>query len=177
MAAAAKPKGLAEALFKVQGEIQKVAKGSTNSHFGNTYASLPDIMDELHPILQKNELLLSQVMDCSERVERPGLRTVLLHVPSGEKIEGLALFADNLNAQQTGSAVTYFRRYGVLSILGIVADDDDGNLASGNTAQVAAPVQATASEPVAGLQPQSPAETADALPAASGGGLGGGVVL
>lgn len=168
MAAPSKPKGLAEALFKVQGEIQKVKKGSTNSHFGNTYASLPDIMEELHPILQKNELLLSQVMDCSDG-DRPGLRTVLLHVPTGEKIEGLALFADGLNAQQTGSAVTYFRRYGVLSVLGIVADDDDGNLASGNPASATPPVQATTPAPA----PAAP----EGLPAASGGGLGGGVVL
>ena len=143
MPAAAKAKSLAEALFKVQGTIQKVAKGEVNSHFGNTYASLPDIWDELQPILQKHGLLLSQIMDCSDRIERPGLRTVLYHVESDQKIEGLALFPEGLNAQQTGSAVTYFRRYGLLSILGIVADDDDGNAASQNKVAAATPAQAT----------------------------------
>jgi len=166
MPAATKGKNLAEALFRVQGEIMKVAKGEVNSHFGNTYASLPDIWDELQPILQKNDLLLSQVMD-TDGIGNAGLRTVLFHVPTEQKIEGLALFAAGINAQQTGSAVTYFRRYGLLSILGIVADDDDGNLASSNR-----------SAPAAAQTPATPAEAAAApLPAAPTDGLGGGVVL
>ncbi len=168
MAAAAKPKGLAEALFAVQGAVQKVQKDGKNPHFNSTYASLPGIMEVLNPVFQKNDLLLSQVMDSEGG--KTGLRTVLMHVPSGEKIEGLALFADGINAQQTGSAVTYFRRYGILSMLGIVADaDDDGHLASIPT-PAPAPAQATPEAAPA----QAPATT---LPAASGGGLGGGVVL
>lgn len=172
MPAKAKASSIAEALFTVQGEIQKVKKGSTNSHFGNTYAALPDIMEELHPILQKNDLLLSQVMDVSPRTEKPGLRTVLYHIPSQQNIEGLAVFPDGLNAQQTGSAVTYFRRYGILSILGIVADDDDGNLAS-RPASAPAPA---AVAPVANETVAAPAPSG-ALPAAGSPALGGGVVL
>jgi ERF superfamily protein len=170
---------IAEALFAVQATIQKVAKKDTNSHFGNTYASLPDIWEELHPILQENGLLLSQVMDVSPNMERPGLRTVLYHIPSQQNIEGFAAFQEGINAQQTGSAVTYFRRYGLLSILGIVPDDDDGNLASGNTGNRSAPPSANIPAATIAESQFDAAAAADGnvLPAAPSAGIGGGVVL
>jgi hypothetical protein len=173
MPAAAKPKNLAEALFRVQGEVLKVQKDGKNPHFNSTFASLPGIMEVLNPVLQKNDLFLAQVMDCSERGESgPGLRTVLFHVPTQEKIEGLALFPAGLNAQQTGGAVTYFRRYGILSMLGIVADeDDDGSVAS--TPVTTQRAVSSGDEDLGQTQPP----TGDVLPAASGSGLGGGVVL
>ena len=34
--------------------------------------------------------------------------------------------------QQLGSAITYARRYGLVSMFGLEQEDDDGNLASGN---------------------------------------------
>ena len=37
-----------------------------------------------------------------------------------------------------GSAITYYRRYTLASLLGLQADDDDGNLASGKSSS---PVQ------------------------------------
>jgi hypothetical protein len=166
--AAAKPKGLAEALFSIQSEFTKIAKGGKNPHFGSTYTTLVQLIEALNPLFQKNDLLFSQVMDSEDG--RTGLRTILMHVPSGEKIEGLALFPDGLNAQQTGSAVTYFRRYGIQSMLGIVSEDDDGNAAS-RPAPAPAPAQATA--PTGPAQP----DNTTVLPAATGTGLGGGVVL
>ena len=36
----------------------------------------------------------------------------------------------NLDAQKIGSAITYFRRYTLASLLGLQAQDDDGNSAS-----------------------------------------------
>jgi hypothetical protein len=168
MPAASKPKGLADALFSIQSEFTKIAKGGKNPHFGSTYTTLVQLIEALNPLFQKNDLLFSQVMDSEDG--RTGLRTILMHVPTGEKIEGLALFPDGLNAQQTGSAVTYFRRYGIQSMLGIVSEDDDGNLAS-RPAPQAAPAQATPA-----VAPAQTPET-QTLPAATGSGLGGGVVL
>jgi hypothetical protein len=68
--------------------------------------------------------------------------------------------------------VTYFRRYGLLSILGIVADDDDGNLASRSTPAQSQPAQVQTTPGIV-----TPSNTVDALPAAPTDGLGGGVVL
>lgn len=44
--------------------------------------------------------------------------------------------SNTADAQSIGSAITYAKRYAFCAILGIVADDDeDANIASGNTTQ------------------------------------------
>lgn len=44
--------------------------------------------------------------------------------------------SNTADAQSIGSAITYAKRYAFCAILGIVADDDeDANIASGNSAQ------------------------------------------
>jgi hypothetical protein len=43
--------------------------------------------------------------------------------------------------QQLGSAVTYARRYQLVSLLGLEAEDDDGNYASGKTNATSKPTQ------------------------------------
>jgi len=174
--AAAKPKTLADALFAVQGAISKVAKDADNPFYHSRYASLPSIVEVVYPILQKNGLVLSQVMDQSVN-GAAALRTVLLHPESGQIVEGTCPFPDGLNAQQMGSAVTYLRRYGLLSILGIVADsDDDGALASGTVGGRSTP-QAT--EPLSvPTTPDGPAQgQPTTLPAAPSSGVGGSLVL
>lgn len=172
MPAAAKPKhtSLASALFAVQAELTKVLKDGKNPHFNSTFATLPGIVEAVNPVLQKHGLAYSQPLDSVDG--KAGLKTVLMHPESSEMVEGTCPFPDGLNAQQTGSAVTYFRRYSLLGILGIVADeDDDGGLASRAIAneqakQATPPAQATQTE-----------QAAQPLPAAPAPALGGGVVL
>jgi hypothetical protein len=72
----------------------------------------------------------SELRDRSTEVrdERVILKTVIYHVESGEQISSELLLPQNTDPQKTGSAITYYRRYALCSLLGIVADeDDDGN--------------------------------------------------
>lgn len=175
MPTANKPKhaSLAAALFAVQAELTKVLKDGKNPHFNSTFATLPGIVEAVNPVLQKHGLAYSQPLDHVEF--KAALRTVLMHPESGEMIEGICPFPDGINAQQTGSAVTYFRRYSLLGILGIVADeDDDGGLASrAQTAPQAAPTGVSSEEAVL----QATGHPVQPLPAAPAPALGGGVVL
>ncbi len=59
------------------------------------------------------------------------LVTTLRHV-SGNTIEGMLPLepAKPRDPQSMGSAITYARRYAYMAILGIAAEDDDGNAAS-----------------------------------------------
>lgn len=147
---------LGAALLAFQGEVTKVGKDSINSYFeGHRYASLQKVMEVVRPVLQVNGLVISQVLDNADGA--PALRTILMHASSGDRLEGTCPFPENLNAQQMGSAVTYFRRYGLLAVLGLVPDDDDdGNLAS----------QAPAQAPAAAVS------SSQALPAAPGATVG-----
>jgi hypothetical protein len=166
MATAAKPKTLAGALLAFQGEVSKVGKDSVNSHFSNSYASLEKIMEVIRPVLQKHGLVLSQILDNAHG--HAALRTIIMHPESDQALEGVCPFPTGLNAQQMGSAVTYFRRYGALAVLGLVTDaDDDGNLASTATPVVAQASTSPTDVPVpAGTTP---------LPAAPAAGIGGAV--
>jgi hypothetical protein len=102
------------------------------------------------------------------------LETVLLHL-SGEWISGeMFLPLAKGDPQGVGSAITYGRRYGLMAILGMVADDDDdGNAASGHNpremnynrgaSQTARPPQQTRQAPPA-AQAAAAANVAAAAP-------------
>ena len=114
---------IAKAIVQFQSELKPVDKNSSNPFFKSKYADLPEVMQTIQPLLAKNKLAVVQMM--SELNGEPALTTIVLH-ESGEKIEATSpLFLAKNDPQSHGSSVTYARRYGVMSALGIVADEDD----------------------------------------------------
>lgn len=128
---------LAAALAKAQGEIENVKKGNINPHFKSAYANLASVWDAIRDDLTKNGLSVLQ-LPCAAPAGQVGLRTVLLH-SSGQSIEDTFFMPvkDASNPQAVGSALTYARRYALMSIVGIAPEDDDGNAAKGKPAPVA----------------------------------------
>lgn len=121
---------LTKALVKAQSEFPSIPNDAENPHFKNKFASLHTIMEKVLPVLNANGLALMQFPTALEG--QPALRTKLVHAESGEYEEDtmLLVLAKN-DPQSQGSALTYARRYAVLSALGLVADeDDDGATAS-----------------------------------------------
>lgn len=121
---------LAKALSKAQGEMEAAKKGSLNPHFKNKYADLADVIDAVREPLCKNGLSFVQF----PRTLGEGkleLITLLMH-SSGEWIEGGVplLFSKN-DMQGLGGAITYARRFGLSSMVGLSQDDDDGETAAG----------------------------------------------
>ena len=114
---------IAKALVQFQSELKPVDKNSSNPFFKSKYADLPEVMQTIQPLLAK--IKLAVVLMMSELNGEPALTTIVLH-ESGEKIEATSpLFLAKNDPQSHGSSVTYARRYGVMSALGIVADEDD----------------------------------------------------
>jgi hypothetical protein len=61
----------------------------------------------------------------------------LHHVESGEEtFQELGMLPARQDPQGIGSAITYGRRYLLMTMLGLVADDDDGNAASRTPPQI-----------------------------------------
>jgi hypothetical protein len=115
---------LATALAKAQGEFGAIPKGELNPFFQSKYAGLPDVVLNASPILSKNGLSISQFIHQNELGE-DCLKTYLLH-SSGQFIEfSMKLYLGKLDSQAMGSATTYARRYSYMSVLGLVADEDD----------------------------------------------------
>lgn len=120
---------LAKALAIVQSKLQPAAKDAKNPFFKSNYSTLNSVWDSCRELLAANGLAVVQTNDVS--ADGVIVETVLMH-ESNEWISGrICLPLTKHDAQGVGSAISYGRRYGLASIIGIVSDeDDDGNAAS-----------------------------------------------
>lgn len=118
---------IVEALISIQKELEAVPKKGKNPHFGNRYVELEDALASAIPTLNKYNIFLTQTVD------QNCLLTTLLHT-SGQWIESaIPIINKKGDDQGQGGSITYAKRYGLLSILGIPTEDDDGNTASQDT--------------------------------------------
>jgi hypothetical protein len=121
--AATKTRSLAAALRSVREEVPELQKDSINPHHGKKHISLDSLLVQILPVLHRHDVLLMQ--SPSNIDGQPALTTALVHVPSEQSIdETMPLILDKNNPGGHGSAITYARRYAVLSLLGLVADGD-----------------------------------------------------
>lgn len=119
---------LLKSLFAVQRSVTKVEKGSTNPHFKNSYADLNTVLGALRPALQEAGVLLMQA-PVSAPDGMLALATILS--TADERIEFVATTPlQKDDPQGVGSAITYLRRYSLVSIFALEAVDDDGEAAS-----------------------------------------------
>jgi ERF superfamily protein len=121
---------LAPAVVAAQAEMTNAPK-DTKGQVGNQirfYTDLPTITDHVRPILAKHGLGYVQ-FPCNTLTGHVGLTTRLIHA-SGEWLEDEYSMPAGQGAQGVGSALTYARRYALMALLGIAADDDDGAAAS-----------------------------------------------
>ena len=131
-------KTIAPALHKAQGQIKAALKDSTNPHFRSKYADLSSVIEAVKPALQANGITFLQGVH--DAVEGVAVETMLLHT-SGEWLSSvMRIPAVKQDAQGYGSAITYGRRYGLQSMCGVPAEDDDGNAATASTTSRITPV-------------------------------------
>jgi hypothetical protein len=129
---------IAPALHKAQGQIKAALKDSTNPHFRSKYADLSSVIEAVKPALQANGITYLQGVH--DAVDGVAVETMLLHT-SGEWISSvMRIPAVKQDAQGYGSAITYGRRYGLQSMCGVPAEDDDGNAATASTTSRITPV-------------------------------------
>jgi hypothetical protein len=112
------------ALCKAQSEMGPARKGKVNPAFRSNYADLASVIEAVQP-LHDNGLAYSQLVAVDGDIV--GVRTVLRHV-SGQTLDcGLMTArAKDASAQAIGSALSYMRRYSLMTACGIASADDDG---------------------------------------------------
>lgn len=116
---------LAKALLAFQTDPPPVHLDATNPHFRSKYASLGGVVAAIRPALTKHGLVYTQPPTLTPE-GAPALETRLIHAESGEELSSvMPLTAEKPGPQAQGSALTYARRYALLSILGLVGDEDD----------------------------------------------------
>ena len=115
---------LHQKVYKCKLAIGKVTKNANNPHFKKSYADLNAIIEAVEPILLENGLLLLQP------IHGNSVCTQIIDVESGNMMESCMDLPTGIDPQKMGSAITYYRRYTLQSILSLQAVDDDGNMAS-----------------------------------------------
>ncbi len=122
-------KEITVALIAAQGGLPKLSKDKINPFFKHGYVGLETVMPEALAILNKNGMALTQTVGTAEGGGTT-LSTTILH-SSGEWISDTQpLLLVKPDPQGQGSAITYGRRYAVMAMLGLVADDDDDGAAA-----------------------------------------------
>lgn len=119
---------LAEALALAQAEFTKIEKSKTaevrsdKGAFSYAYADLAAAIDATRPALTKYGLAVMQPV----RMEgQTVIVTTLLAHKSGQCISEDMTWPAGADTRARGSAVTYARRHGYLSMVGAAAQDDD----------------------------------------------------
>lgn len=115
-------KNIYKAIAKFQQEVPVLVKDTQG--YGYSYTDLPAIFKVINPLMEKNGLGFTQLINGTDLV------TKVFHLESGEEItsttaipQGVSLKGMN-DFQVLGSAITYLRRYALSAMLGLVTDKD-----------------------------------------------------
>ena len=112
-------------MFLLQQEIGAISKDASNPFYNSKYFDINSLIKQLQPLLKKHKLLLLQPIE-----EDIVMSKLICIEGSGGVISGLKL-PEISDPQKLGSCITYYRRYTLSSLLGLQAEDDDANAASG----------------------------------------------
>ena len=112
-----------ENLFAAKKEIGKISKDSTNPFFKSKYFDINSLLEHVEPILNKHGLFVIQP------IEEDKVVTKIID-EKGFGVASAITMSLLPDPQKMGSAITYYRRYTLQSLLALQAEDDDGNHAA-----------------------------------------------
>jgi hypothetical protein len=114
-----------EDLINAQKQTAPLIKNAINPHFRSKYADLGAVLEASLDAFHSNNFAVTQYNNSDEYGQYVATR--LAHT-SGEVFESKVYLVLSKNDMQgLGSAITYARRYGLLGMAGLAAEDDDGN--------------------------------------------------
>ena len=118
-----KAKNIYQKLADAKSEIGAISKDSTNPFFKSKYFDINNLLAHVEPILHKHGLLVLQP------IKNNMVYTEIIELETGNA-ESSAIPLPELNdPQKLGSAITYYRRYTLASLLALQAEDDDAQSA------------------------------------------------
>lgn len=120
---------LHKAMAKAFPLIEGALKDSNNPHFKSKYADLSSVVGAIKPALTANDLFFVQMTH--EHQGGVCVETIVCHADGEQMSFGkLSVPASKNDAQGYGSALTYCRRYSLMTAFGVCPEDDDGNAAT-----------------------------------------------
>jgi hypothetical protein len=142
--------------FRANASIDKT--GLNKFHNNSKYHTIDDLIKGLANTLDYG-LGFTQTFEGNELV------TTIMHLESGEKIEGRIYIGDYTDAQKWAGAVTYKRRIALVTMFGLSEPDEDGNQTINTPARQANPpkIQPPAKSPA----PKTPSKVERGTPNAT----------
>ena len=121
-------KNLPAALIAAQQAFTPVVKDNraNTGKYSYSYADLGSVLEAVTPGLHANGLVISQCMDLYD--SQPCIKTILMHADSEKELVSYTpiIWADKSDPQKFGGGITYSRRYALMAMLNLGAEDDDG---------------------------------------------------
>lgn len=127
----AEPRALwAEAFIKAQSDLPLIPKTKsatittkTGGSYAYQFADLPDVLAAAVPVLNKHGLGVGQSVAGDAR--EVTVTTRIYHTSGHCEEFGPLVLPSGGDARSAGSAITYAKRYGLCSALGVAPEDDD----------------------------------------------------
>jgi hypothetical protein len=107
----------------IQNKIGKLTKDTKG--FNYKYFDINQLLEKLQPILEEENLIVIQPI-----IEGSVVTKIIDTSEDSIILESSIKLPENVEPQKLGSAITYYRRYTLVSLLALEAEDDDGKSAS-----------------------------------------------
>ena len=125
---------LSKRFFELQRECRKIGRNDAADvkSYKYEYVNLPKLRDAIGELFEKYDFFFSQPLRTTDDGKNI-LQTIICDAKTGLEFlhSEMTLYPRNENnSQDWGGAITYMRRYQLLSVLGIVADKDDDDYLS-----------------------------------------------
>ena len=121
---------LAQAMLDFRVNVDSVTKDSTNPYFNSGYTSYNAVRETINPTLDMLGIVVIQAPMILEGIDVLNTKVYMAHNPSDFICSNIRLLMPKSDMQQLGGAITYAKRYSLVSLFGLAEEDDDGNKAS-----------------------------------------------
>jgi hypothetical protein len=108
-------------LLEVQKEVGAISKDSKNPFFKSKYFDINKLIEVVNPVLSDKGIVLLQPIQDNK------VQSVLVDSESGDSVKSELELPNLTDPQKVGSCISYYRRYTLSSLLGLQAEDEDGN--------------------------------------------------
>lgn len=120
----------AQKVARIQDTAGKIERDMKNPYHKSMYFDINKLLEKLQPIMRDEKMVIIQPIMENRVVSQ------IVDTETGLVVDSSLELPIDPNPQKLGSAITYYRRYTLQSLLGLQADDDDdGNSASGKTSK------------------------------------------
>jgi hypothetical protein len=125
-----KDRNIYSVILEARGMIGAVSKNAKNPFFKSNYADINNVIETITPVCESLGIVFTQ---CPKVIDgKDVLYTRLTLQDNTESFidSEVRLLLPSADMQKLGSAITYARRYALISMFGLETEDDDGQSAS-----------------------------------------------